>query len=194
MADERTTVGARGAGTGRATLDELAAVDPERPAAVVRELTKLHEEVWRGTLGARPQPSSRHARCAAKWCWWWAAHRRPANRDERDVEAAVRDAAGRRSASRRAAVWPIGSPRRSACRGGAPTRRRCACAAPTTTATASPRRPEAAGTLARGAATTSSPRRSTTSTTRRTSAPRTRRSTPTPWRAGTACAATRCGS
>ena len=33
------------------TLAELAALDRERPAAVVRELTKLHEEVWRGTLG-----------------------------------------------------------------------------------------------------------------------------------------------
>ena len=36
----------------RATLDDLAAVfGPDRPMAVCRELTKLHEEVWRGTLG-----------------------------------------------------------------------------------------------------------------------------------------------
>ncbi len=33
-----------------ATLEELAALFPERSAAVVRELTKLHEEVQRGTL------------------------------------------------------------------------------------------------------------------------------------------------
>lgn len=33
-----------------ATLDALAAVLPERPAAVARELTKLHQEVIRGTL------------------------------------------------------------------------------------------------------------------------------------------------
>lgn len=32
-----------------ATLDRLATIDPERPAAVCRELTKLHEEVVRGS-------------------------------------------------------------------------------------------------------------------------------------------------
>jgi len=35
-----------------ATLGDLAALAPERPAAVARELTKLHEEVARGTLAA----------------------------------------------------------------------------------------------------------------------------------------------
>jgi 16S rRNA (cytidine1402-2'-O)-methyltransferase len=35
------------------TLADLVAVcGPDRPVAVGRELTKLHEEVWRGTLGA----------------------------------------------------------------------------------------------------------------------------------------------
>ena len=33
-----------------ATLADLAAVDAARRVAVVRELTKVHEEVWRGTL------------------------------------------------------------------------------------------------------------------------------------------------
>jgi 16S rRNA (cytidine1402-2'-O)-methyltransferase len=33
-----------------ATLADLARLAPERPVAVARELTKLHEEVWRGTL------------------------------------------------------------------------------------------------------------------------------------------------
>jgi len=36
----------------RATIADLAAAcGPERRVALVRELTKLHEEVWRGTLG-----------------------------------------------------------------------------------------------------------------------------------------------
>ena len=52
MADARTSVVLEAPGRVAATLAELAAVDAERPAAVVRELTKLHEEVWRGTLGA----------------------------------------------------------------------------------------------------------------------------------------------
>lgn len=35
-----------------ATLEQLAELDPERPAAVCRELTKLHEEVRRGSAAA----------------------------------------------------------------------------------------------------------------------------------------------
>jgi len=51
MADGRTSVVLEAPGRVAATLRELAAADPHRPAAVVRELTKLHEEVWRGPLG-----------------------------------------------------------------------------------------------------------------------------------------------
>lgn len=51
MADARTTVLLEAPGRVAPTLAELAAIDAARPAAVVRELTKLHEEVWRGTLG-----------------------------------------------------------------------------------------------------------------------------------------------
>ena len=35
----------------RATLEDLAAAFGDRPLALCRELTKLHEEVWRTTLG-----------------------------------------------------------------------------------------------------------------------------------------------
>jgi 16S rRNA (cytidine1402-2'-O)-methyltransferase len=51
MADGRTTVLLEAPGRVAATLAELAAVDAARRVAVVRELTKVHEEVWRGTLG-----------------------------------------------------------------------------------------------------------------------------------------------
>jgi len=50
-ADERATVVFEAPGRTGATLrDLLAACGPERRAAVARELTKLHEEVWRGSL------------------------------------------------------------------------------------------------------------------------------------------------
>jgi 16S rRNA (cytidine1402-2'-O)-methyltransferase len=49
MADQRTTVVLEAPGRVAATLAELAAVHAARRVAVVRELTKVHEEVWRGT-------------------------------------------------------------------------------------------------------------------------------------------------
>jgi 16S rRNA (cytidine1402-2'-O)-methyltransferase len=52
MADARTTVVLEAPSRVAATLAELASADGARPAAVVRELTKVHEEVWRGTLAA----------------------------------------------------------------------------------------------------------------------------------------------
>ncbi len=52
-ADVRTTVLFEAPGRLAATLADLAAAcGPDRPAAVCRELTKLHEEVVRGRLGA----------------------------------------------------------------------------------------------------------------------------------------------
>lgn len=49
--EERTTVIHEAPGRLAATLSDLAAAcGPERPVVVARELTKLHEEVWRGTL------------------------------------------------------------------------------------------------------------------------------------------------
>jgi 16S rRNA (cytidine1402-2'-O)-methyltransferase len=48
----RTTVLFEAPGRVAATLADLAgACGPDRPVAVARELTKLHEQLWRGTLG-----------------------------------------------------------------------------------------------------------------------------------------------
>ncbi|HUO48474.1 MAG TPA: 16S rRNA (cytidine(1402)-2'-O)-methyltransferase [Acidimicrobiales bacterium] len=50
--EERTTVLYEAPGRLAATLEDLAdACGAARPVAVVRELTKLHEEVWRGPAG-----------------------------------------------------------------------------------------------------------------------------------------------
>ncbi len=51
--DDRTTVLFEAPGRAAATLRDLAeACGPDRPAALARELTKLHESIWRGGLGA----------------------------------------------------------------------------------------------------------------------------------------------
>jgi 16S rRNA (cytidine1402-2'-O)-methyltransferase len=51
-ADDRATVIFEAPGRVAATLADLAtACGPGRPATLARELTKLHEEFWRGTLG-----------------------------------------------------------------------------------------------------------------------------------------------
>src|SRR5205814_9530693 len=51
-ADERGTVIYEAPGRVAATLADLAAAcGPERPGAIGRELTKLHEEIVRGSLG-----------------------------------------------------------------------------------------------------------------------------------------------
>jgi 16S rRNA (cytidine1402-2'-O)-methyltransferase len=118
MADERTTVLLEAPGRVVSTLEELAAVDPERPAAVVRELTKLHEEVWRGTLAAAAAEfASRGVRGEVVLVVGGAP---PGDEpDDRDLEAAVRDAfahepgaGARRVADRVAAA--LGVPRRRA--------------------------------------------------------------------------------
>jgi 16S rRNA (cytidine1402-2'-O)-methyltransferase len=63
LADERTSVVLEAPGRLAATLDELAALDPDRPVAVAREMTKLHEEVWRGTMaGAATEFGGREVR------------------------------------------------------------------------------------------------------------------------------------
>ena len=91
MADGRTTVVLEAPSRVAATLAELAAIDPERPAAVVRELTKLHEEVWRGSLGeAAATFAARDVRGEIVLVVGGAPAAAPA--DEATVEAAVRDA------------------------------------------------------------------------------------------------------
>ena len=50
MSDPRTTVVLEAPGRVVATLADLASVEADRPVAVVRELTKVYEEVWRGTV------------------------------------------------------------------------------------------------------------------------------------------------
>jgi 16S rRNA (cytidine1402-2'-O)-methyltransferase len=49
-AEERTAVLLEAPGRLAATLSELAAACGERSVAIVRELTKVHEEIWRGSL------------------------------------------------------------------------------------------------------------------------------------------------
>ena len=52
-ADQRTSIVYEAPGRAAATLAELATrCGADRPAALCRELTKLHEEIWRGSLGA----------------------------------------------------------------------------------------------------------------------------------------------
>jgi len=61
-AEERTTVLFEAPHRLAATLAELAeACGPDRPCSLARELTKLHEEVWRGTLGAAARRAVEHA-------------------------------------------------------------------------------------------------------------------------------------
>ena len=93
MADERTSVVLEAPGRVGATMAELAALDPERPVAVVRELTKLHEEVWRGRLDAAAATfSSQAPRGEVVLVVAGAPPADPAGED--DVEAAVRRVLG----------------------------------------------------------------------------------------------------
>jgi 16S rRNA (cytidine1402-2'-O)-methyltransferase len=93
MADARTTVVLEAPSRVAPTLAELATVDAGRPVAVVRELTKLHEEVWRGTLGdAATAFAAREVRGEVVLVVGGAPEPAPAG--EADVEAAVRAALG----------------------------------------------------------------------------------------------------
>jgi 16S rRNA (cytidine1402-2'-O)-methyltransferase len=89
MADERTAVVLEAPGRVAGTLAELAALDPARPAAIVRELTKVHEEVWRGTLGEGARSfAARQVRGEVVLVVGGAPPRPPAS--DAEVDAAVR--------------------------------------------------------------------------------------------------------
>ena len=89
MEDERTSVVLEAPGRVAGTLAELAALDAARPVAVVRELTKVHEEVWRGTLGEGARSfAARQVRGEVVLVVGGAPPRPPAS--EAEVDAAVR--------------------------------------------------------------------------------------------------------
>ena len=122
VADERTTVVLEAPGRVAATLADLAEVAgdaaPSRPVAVVRELTKMHEEVWRGSLAdAAAAFAAREVRGEVVLVVGGAPT--PPAAGDADVEAAVRAAlardptAGPRQVADRVAAT-LGVPRRQA--------------------------------------------------------------------------------
>ena len=122
VADERTPVVLEAPGRVAATLADLAEVAgdaaPSRPVAVVRELTKMHEEVWRGSLAdAAAAFAAREVRGEVVLVIGGAPT--PPAAGDADVEAAVRAAlardptAGPRQVADRVAAT-LGVPRRQA--------------------------------------------------------------------------------
>jgi 16S rRNA (cytidine1402-2'-O)-methyltransferase len=118
MADERTCVVLEAPRRVAATLAEVAVADPLRSVSVVRELTKLHEEVWRGSLAdAATTFAAREVRGEVVLVIGGAPPPSPAGEEE--VDAAVRAAlgddpsAGPRQVADRVAA-SLGVPRRRA--------------------------------------------------------------------------------
>jgi 16S rRNA (cytidine1402-2'-O)-methyltransferase len=118
LADEpRTTVLFEAPGRVRATLADLAAAcGPHRPVAVARELTKVFEDVWRGTLAEaarhaeRTEPRGEHVIVVGP-----APERAPPG--DAEIEAAVRAALADGRSARDAAsdvANALGVPRRRA--------------------------------------------------------------------------------
>jgi 16S rRNA (cytidine1402-2'-O)-methyltransferase len=79
-----------------ATVDDLvAACGADRPVALARELTKLFEEVWRGTLGELAEPlAGNERRGVYVLVLGGAPVRRPATDDDITAALSVRLAAG----------------------------------------------------------------------------------------------------
>jgi 16S rRNA (cytidine1402-2'-O)-methyltransferase len=118
LADEpRTSVLFEAPGRVRATLADLAAAcGPHRPVAVARELTKVFEDVWRGTLGdatrraERTEPRGEHVVVVGP-----APERAPPG--DAEIEAAVRASLADGRSARDAAsdvANALGVPRRRA--------------------------------------------------------------------------------
>ena len=88
-AEERTAVILEAPPRLAATLRDLLAVCGDRPVDVARELTKVHEEVWRGTLGAAATRYDEHpVRGEVVLVLGGALPDAPAS--DEDIEAAVR--------------------------------------------------------------------------------------------------------
>jgi 16S rRNA (cytidine1402-2'-O)-methyltransferase len=115
--EPRTTVLFEAPGRVRATLADLsAACGPDRQVAVARELTKVFEDVWRGTLGEaerhaeRTEPRGEHVVVVGP-----APERAPPG--DAEIEAAVRAALADGRSARDAAsdvANALGVPRRRA--------------------------------------------------------------------------------
>ena len=71
-------------------LADLAVSDPDRRVVVARELTKLHEEVWRGSVGAAATEFSEPARARGEFTIVIEAVEAP----EPSIDEAVSDALG----------------------------------------------------------------------------------------------------
>jgi len=116
-ADDRATVIFEAANRTAATLADLAsACGPDRPAAVCRELTKLHEEVWRGTLGelaqrAATSPPRGEVTIVVGGAEVMAAPTMGLAEGRRQVDLMVEDGSSRSSAAREVAQR-TGLPRR----------------------------------------------------------------------------------
>jgi 16S rRNA (cytidine1402-2'-O)-methyltransferase len=117
MADGRTTVVLEAPGRLAATLAELAAVDGSRRLAVVRELTKVHEEVWRGTAAEGADAfAARPARGEVVVVIAGAPPPEPAGTEAIDEAVRVRLAQGAREGPRQIAQIlgeELGVPRRT---------------------------------------------------------------------------------
>ncbi|MGP0029671.1 MAG: 16S rRNA (cytidine(1402)-2'-O)-methyltransferase [Acidimicrobiales bacterium] len=103
MSDHRTTVILEAPGRVAATLAELGAIDGGRPLVVVRELTKVHEEVWRGTASeAAAAFGERVVRGEVVLVVGGAPPEAPAS--DHDIEAAVRGRLARGDGPRQVAT------------------------------------------------------------------------------------------